>query len=67
MGPDFPEEVGHVWSAFLSLNLSRGSGDNSITYSSIKDWMMVTGNQLNPWEVDLVVKLDHIYRRVVNG
>jgi hypothetical protein len=69
IGPEFPEEMLHVWSAFLSLSGTRSAGFSGplpITYSEIRSWMEVTGNYLSPWEVDAVKKLDAVYLRVVN-
>lgn len=69
IGPDFPEEVLHVWSAFLFLSETRAAGFSGplpITYSEIKSWTELTGNYLSPWEVEAVKKLDAVYMRVVN-
>jgi hypothetical protein len=69
IGPDFPEEVLHVWSAFLLLSETRSqgfSGPLPINYSEIKSWIELTGNYLSPWEIDAIKKLDTVYMRVVN-
>jgi hypothetical protein len=69
IGPEFPDEVLHVWSAFLLLSETRAqgfSGPLPITYSEIKSWIELTGNYLLPWEVEAVKKLDAVYMRVVN-
>ena len=68
-GPEFPELLDHVWSAFLSLNRTRGqgfSGPASITYQDIKTWQEVTGHRLLPWEVDVVIRLDTLFLKVVS-
>jgi hypothetical protein len=70
IGPEFPDEVLHVWSAFLLLNQSRSQGFNGplpITYQEIDAWLRLTNNRLFPWEIEVVKKLDAVYMRVVNG
>lgn len=69
VGPEFPEEMLHVWSAFLSLNGTRSAGFSGplpISYSEMKSWMELTGNYLSPWEVEAIKKLDAVYMKVVN-
>jgi hypothetical protein len=68
-GPDFPELLDHVWSAFLSLNTSRGqgySGPLPLNYQEIESWKRLTGSLLSPWEVKAIMRLDAIYLRVVS-
>jgi hypothetical protein len=68
-GPEFPELLDHVWSAFLSLNRTRGQGFNgplSISYQEIKSWQELTGVNLLPWEIDVVIRLDTIFLRVLS-
>ena len=58
---EFPEILSHVWSSFMDLHNARVSGGmapSSITYESIESWMKVTGNNLLPWEVAAVKRLD---------
>ena len=66
----FPNLLSHLWSAFLVLNRTRGagfSGPNPISYEQIKAWKELTANDLEPWEVDVVMKLDGIYLGVAHA
>jgi hypothetical protein len=66
----FPSLLSHLWSAFLVLNRARSagfSGPNPISYEQIKAWKELTANDLEPWEVDVVMKLDGIYLGVAHG
>jgi hypothetical protein len=68
-GPEFPELLEYVWTAFLLLNSTRGqgfSGPIPISYQEIDAWQRMTHNVLLPWEVEVVKKLDTVYLRVVN-
>ena len=68
-GPSFPDLLGHVWFAFLSLSPNRGQGMSGVlplTYQEIDSWMKVTGNCLAPHEVTILKRLDNVYRRVMN-
>ena len=67
-GPEFPELLEHVWTAFLLLNNTRGqgfSGPLPISYQEIDAWQRMTQNMLLPWEIEAVKRLDAIYLRVV--
>jgi len=69
-GPEFPELLSHIWSAFTILNNSRSvgfSGPNPISYGDIKAWMELTNTPLTAFEVEAVKRLDKVYMRVTNG
>ena len=55
-GPEFPAIVDHVWEWFLELNAARSQGP--ISYSEIKAWSELTGQQVTPFEIKLLNKLD---------
>jgi hypothetical protein len=68
-GPEFPELLEYVWTAFLLLNNTRGqgfSGPLPISYQEIDAWQRMTQNTLLPWEIEAVKRLDAVYLRVVN-
>jgi hypothetical protein len=68
-GPDFPELLEYVWTAFLLLNRTRGQGSNGplpVSYQEIDAWQRMTQNIILPWEVEAVKTLDAVYLRVVN-
>jgi len=66
-GPDFPEVLSHIWSAFFALSSGRSggfAGPNPISYQDIKAWMELTNNYLDPREVEAILMLDTVYMRV---
>lgn len=66
----FPQALSHVWSAFIALSNSRGSGfsgPSPITYEQIKAWKELTETPVVPWEVDAIKRLDTVYMGVANG
>lgn len=68
-GPDFPELMEYVWTAFLLLNQTRGQGMNGplpISYQEIESWMRMTDNRLLPWEIEAIKRLDAVYLKVVS-
>ncbi len=68
-GPDFPEVLGNVWSAFVALSNSRNpsfSGVAPITYEQIKAYCEVTHTPLSPQEIDAIKRLDNAYQKAMN-
>ena len=69
-GPDFPISIEYLWSAFLSLSVSRTtgfSGPNPITYEEIRAWKELTQTPLTSRDVEAIKRLDLVYMRVMNG
>lgn len=59
--PPFPEPIRPLWNKFLSLHEGRTygiNGVNPISYVDMDAWMRVTGNSLDSWEVDAIMKID---------
>ncbi len=68
-GPEFPEVLGNVWSAFIDLSNSRNpafSGVSPITYEQIKAYTEVTQTPLSPKEIEAIKRLDLIYQKVMS-
>lgn len=68
-GPEFPELLRHVWSAFLALSNSRNpafSGVSPITFEQIRAFIEVTGTPLGPKEVSAIKRLDNVFIKVMN-
>jgi len=68
-GPEFPQLLSHVWSAFLSLNNSRTMAThtaNPITFEAIKAFCDLTHTFLSPRDVETIQILDQTYRSVMN-
>ena len=69
-GPEFPYQLSHLWSAFLSLSSGRSSGFNGpqgLSFSEIKAWSELTATPVTPADVDVIKKLDTVYLRAANG
>ena len=69
-GPEFPYELSHLWSAYLSLSSGRASGFNGpqgLSFSEIKAWSELTATPITPADVDVIKKLDTLYLRAANG
>lgn len=67
-GPDFPELLRNVWSAFLALSNSRNpafSGVSPITFEQIRAFIEVTGTPLSPREVNAIKRLDTVFCRAM--
>lgn len=67
-GPQFPELMEYVWSAFISLHSARGQGFNGplpISYQEIDAWQRMTKNTLLPWEIEVVKRLDAVYLKAM--
>jgi hypothetical protein len=59
--PPFPEPIRTLWNKFLSLHEGRTygiNGVNPISYTDMDAWMRVTGNRLDQWEVEAVMRID---------
>ena len=66
----FPMLLEHVWSAFCSLSNRRTagfSGPNPITFEQIKAWKELTETPMDPWQIQVVIRLDRVYMEVANG
>ena len=67
---DFPDSLLYVWQSFIELSQARQAGLNgpsSLTYTDIKAWSELTGNELSPVDVEIIKKLDTLYLKVMNG
>lgn len=61
--PDFPEELTHVWDAFIQMSASRqssGGGPAPITYQDMEAWMRLTRKVMRPREVRTIKEMDGI-------
>jgi hypothetical protein len=59
--PPFPEPIRALWNKFLSLHEGRTygiNGGNPLSYIDMDAWMRVTGNRLDQWEVEAVMRID---------
>lgn len=61
--PDINPIINYVWEWFLELNSTRqsGMGVSGITYTEIKAWCELTGNQPSPYEIKIIKSLDRLF------
>lgn len=62
--PELPPLAAHLWHWWLELNGSTGGNgfsQNPISYTEIKNWSELTGNQPEPWEVAAIRAIDRAY------
>ena len=57
--PEFGGDVAIIWAKYLRLN----KGCDSVGYAEIDAYCRLTGDNVNPWEIDLLIDLD-VMRRV---
>lgn len=68
-GPDFPNLMSHLWTAFLDLNNSRSMGQysaNPISYQEIEAYCRLSAVPLTPRDVDAIKAIDQKYLEVMN-
>lgn len=59
-----PEELGYLWNVFVKLGRTRGRGGFGpapITFSEMRAYCQMTGDDLLPWEVEVIRDLDDAY------
>lgn len=60
-----PDEAEHVWEWFWKLSNRRRAGPESLTYAEIGEWQRLTGQQVLPEEVEMLMKMDDSYLATV--
>lgn len=63
----FPVELSFIWTAFCSLSDTRQVGMNgpgAITYEQIKAWKDLTNQILNPRDIEAILSVDRVYRKI---
>jgi len=66
--PEIPEGFDHLWSFWWQLNSRRQPGFESVTpisWTEICSWAVLTGTQIMPEEVALLVRMDDEFLSVV--
>jgi hypothetical protein len=62
--PSIPECAAHVWGWWFELNARRGPGFDSlapISYSEIKNWILLTGKLVTYEEIAWLVAMDNAW------
>jgi hypothetical protein len=63
-----PEDLEYLWAVFVELSNSRGvgqTGAESITLSNIYNWSQLKRVVLSPWEIDTIIRLDHLWLKIL--
>lgn len=58
--PAFPEGLRYLWEAFHQLAGTRQQG-SPILFSEIEAYSRVMRNPLEPWEVEIIKRLDGVW------
>lgn len=62
IGPPFPQELKRQYNIFTQISAlrtySQFGGINPITWLDIMAWSWLHNEQLQPWELDVIIKLD---------
>ena len=64
-GPEIPPGLRYLWAWFLEVTRTRQTGHagmQSLTYTEIMAWAMLTDRYPLPYEVDALLALDHATR-----
>ena len=64
-GPDFPDSLEYLWLWALELHGRSGvgmAGLAPLTYTTVRDWSLLTGNRPDPIEVSALMQLDSALR-----
>lgn len=67
-GYEMPLEMGYIYAAAGAMFGRSGvgmSGVAPLSYSTVRDWMSLTGTRLAPHEVEAVIALDGVMRTPV--
>lgn len=63
--PEVPWQFEHVWSWFWEISGQRASGVDGagpIAWRDIADWSRLTGNELQPEELRMLIDMDVAFR-----
>ena len=66
--PVLPEGCEDTWATFVQLRSScpsAGMGPGSISYSEFDAYQRVTGERLEPWQLDAIRAADRAYLQVI--
>jgi len=67
--PNFPDEIAYLWEDFLQLSTHRSStfgGAPPLLFSEIESWSKVTGKTLSPFELDVILALDNLWKEIAS-
>lgn len=67
--PQLPDPISYLWFWFLEIlgGLdSGGMGVATVSWSNLKAWVDLTGNDLEPWEVSALIRLGTLRASVIS-
>jgi len=54
VAPDLPDNLQYLWIEYI--NIRRGA--EVVDYKEIESYLNVTGGQLTPWEISVILEID---------
>ena len=67
--PPLPGSLQPLWEAYLQLDAGRGEGGfgaAAIGWQDIAAWQSLTGQMLNGWEAESLIRTDRAVRAILN-
>lgn len=66
---ELPEQIGYLWHWFVDLSDWRVVGEavNALSHQEIEAWARLFRVDISPFEVDVLRKLDRVYRLHAQG
>lgn len=58
---ELPEELGYAWVMWMECFTG-----NPLTYAELHSWSALSGNELAPWEVEILMAIDRTYWSIRN-
>lgn len=60
--PPLPDALAYLWGTFFEIRRSP----EPLTYTELRNWSLMTGTDLDPIEVRVIMRLDSIATKVRN-
>jgi len=57
--PRLPRALSYIWETYASIS----KGCEQVTYQGIKAYCDLTGENITPWEVTMIIEIDLLRRR----
>lgn len=67
--PPLPDQIAYLWFWFLEIlgGLdSGGMGVATVSWSNLKAWVDLTGNELEPWEISAVIRMGTLRASIIS-
>lgn len=60
--PELPESLAYLWGTFFQIRRTP----DPLTYTELRNWSLMTQQELEPLEVEAIMRLDAIATKVRN-